>query len=76
MNEAIDAQKRALRKTTGSWKAYNLGAEAQCAALDVLEEIRKESMRDLDEAAAETFAAWLNACPSQARILEKRRWGR
>ncbi|WP_395142079.1 hypothetical protein [Armatimonas sp.] len=71
LNEAIDSQKRALRKTTGSWKAYNLGAEAQCAALDVLEEIRKESMRDLDEAAAETFAAWLNACPSPARILEK-----
>jgi hypothetical protein len=71
LNEAIEAQRRALGKTTGSWKAYNLGAEAQCAALDVIEEIRKESMRDLDEAAAESFAAWLNACPSPARVLEK-----
>ena len=70
LNNAIEAQKRALRKTANSWKAYNLGATAECAALGVLDELRTHSMGDRDEADAESFAAWLNACPSPAKILE------
>jgi hypothetical protein len=70
LNTAIEAQKQALRKTAGSWKAYNLGAAAECAALGVLDELRKHAMEDRDETAAEQFAAWLNACPSPAKILE------
>jgi hypothetical protein len=71
LNESIEAQKRALLKTAGSWKAYNLGATAECAALGVLDEIRNQAMERRDEVQAEHFAAWLNACPSPAKILEK-----
>lgn len=70
LNDSIEAQKRALRKTAGSWKAYNLGAAAECAALGVLDELRTRAMEQRDEVQAEHFAAWLNACPSPAKILE------
>ena len=71
LNDSIEAQKRALMKTAGSWKAYNLGAAAECAALGVLDELRTQAMEHRDEVQAEHFAAWLNACPSPAKILEK-----
>lgn len=71
INEAIDAARKALKKTALSWNLLRLPHDLKLSALDVLDKKRNLAMADRTHSlhdSADMYAAWLNSCPTPADI--------
>lgn len=68
INEALASARTALAKAERSWRPLNLPSATVIATIEALSEAGKKIRADQEHDSIETFAAWVNLCPTPATV--------